>query len=164
MGAPGVGASVHPELRRAPTSKASKNWASAPEEVVFFLSFLFMRQVLASQVEGKAPFRHSERSLCSEVRFCIARILCDESLFSWLAAKERFLVLFGIRRFSGRFCQSFFSPIQESQRQRVFTRWRGGQFDLHVFPLLRPDKRSALPKQIQFRALLGSHGLERDRT
>jgi hypothetical protein len=34
--------------------------------------------------------RHSERSLRSDVRFCIARLLWDESLFSWVLANVSF--------------------------------------------------------------------------
>jgi len=42
----------------------------------------------ASQFAEEAFFRHSERSLRSEVRFSIARPLCDESLFSSLATRH----------------------------------------------------------------------------
>src|SRR5208283_2405715 len=41
----------------------------------------FLWEGTASQVAGKTPVRHSKRSLRSEVRFCIAHPLCDESLF-----------------------------------------------------------------------------------
>ncbi len=37
----------------------------------------------ASKLKEKGPIRHSERSLRSEVRFSIARLLCDESFFHW---------------------------------------------------------------------------------
>src|SRR5208337_4859629 len=37
----------------------------------------------------KISSRHSERSLRSEGRFCIARLLCDESLFSWVSADDK---------------------------------------------------------------------------
>ncbi len=40
--------------------------------------------------------RHSERSLRSEVRFCIARLLCDESLFFGVSTKEGFLASLGM--------------------------------------------------------------------
>ncbi len=65
-----------------------------------FLSFSFnkrlgigTRETTASQLEEKGPTRHSERSLRSEVRFSIARSLCDESLFSWVFALSSLCVV-----------------------------------------------------------------------
>ena len=44
---------------------------------------LFTLCEVKSTARGKGPARHSERSLRSEVRFSIARFLCDESLFDF---------------------------------------------------------------------------------
>jgi hypothetical protein len=48
------------------------------------------------QLAEKVRSRHSERSPRSEGRFCIARLLCGESLRSWVSAQDGFLVSLGM--------------------------------------------------------------------
>ncbi len=68
------------------------------------ITLLFSSATLTTQLStivGAPTFpfptaRHSERSLRSEVRFCIARLLCDESLFSWVSTQEGFLASLGM--------------------------------------------------------------------
>jgi len=61
----------------------------------------------------KTSIRHSERSLRSEGRFCIARLLCDESLFSWVSAREKFLASLGMKN------QTSFPETLQTNKEQV---------------------------------------------
>jgi hypothetical protein len=51
---------------------------------------------MASQLAEELSFCHSEGSLRSEDLGPIARLLCGETLFSWVLAKKRFLASLGV--------------------------------------------------------------------
>jgi hypothetical protein len=51
---------------------------------------------MAAQLAEELSFCHSERSLQSEDLGPIARLLCDEALFSWVLARKRFLASLGM--------------------------------------------------------------------